>query len=114
VWIPLFGFLKINWDVAIGERQQSMGMGFILRDHLGGVLASHCSTKPFISDPGIAKVLVACKMLKVVAGLGFHNVALEGDYLRFFKLSINRDGFCFGHYGHVSNEVKILLNCFTS
>lgn len=47
------------WDAAIGTREQKMGMGFIARDHSGCVVAAHCATKQYISDPEAAEALAA-------------------------------------------------------
>ncbi|GLT72939.1 hypothetical protein SLA2020_448330 [Shorea laevis] len=48
---PVDGVIKLNWDAAIDERNNRMGVGVIFRDATGAVLASMCSIVPFVTDP---------------------------------------------------------------
>ena len=54
-----------------------MSMGFLVHDSAQRVLASFCTAKPHILDPGIAEAICAWKMIEVVASLGYHSVLFE-------------------------------------
>ena len=51
--------IKINWDSAICKHEQKMGMGFLVCDFAGRVLAFFCATKPHISDSSIVEAISA-------------------------------------------------------
>jgi hypothetical protein len=48
--------LKVNWDVAIAQGENRMGVGIIIRDEKGNVIAA--TSKPVMDEMlGIVKVL---------------------------------------------------------
>jgi hypothetical protein len=51
--------VKVNWDAAISTDLNLTGMGVILRDHMGEVLASFCTFKPIAMEPVSAEALAA-------------------------------------------------------
>ena len=74
-------FMKINFDGAVFDDANMSGVGVVIRDSYGEVLAS-CSEK--ISQAYEAEVieaLAAQKALSFAQELGFQNVILEGDAL---------------------------------
>ena len=78
---PPAGFVKINFDGAVFDEANMSGVGVVIRDSYGEVLAS-CSEK--ISQAYEAEVieaLAAQKALSFAQELGFQNVILEGDAL---------------------------------
>ena len=78
---PPTGFMKINFDGAVFDDANMSGVGVVIRDSYGEVLAS-CSEK--ISQAYEAEVieaLAAQKALSFAQELGFQNVILEGDAL---------------------------------
>lgn len=57
--VPLCGVFKINWDTSI-DKTKKMSVSIIVRDHERKVMATMCSSKPYIKDPdsycsGLAK-----------------------------------------------------------
>ena len=54
---PQLGYVKINWDAALDKKRKLMGVGVVVRDCTGGVIASQCSTRPYINDPAVAEVM---------------------------------------------------------
>jgi hypothetical protein len=48
--------LKVNWDVAIAQGENRMGVGIIIRDEKGNVIAA--TSKPVMDEMlGIVRVL---------------------------------------------------------
>jgi hypothetical protein len=37
---PSLGFVKLNWDAALDQQKKLMGVGIVVRDHTGGVIAA--------------------------------------------------------------------------
>lgn len=52
---PREDLVKENWDASVLEKNQKMGIGIVLRDCNGEVLACLSSPKPFYSQPVVAK-----------------------------------------------------------
>ena len=59
-----------------------MGMGFLARNSTRHVLASYCATKLYIVDPGIAKAILAWKMIEVDVSFGFQSVICYTSKIR--------------------------------
>ncbi|XP_075658783.1 uncharacterized protein LOC142628604 [Castanea sativa] len=78
---PQAGFVKVNFDGTIFEDSNKLGVGVVIKDSNGAVLAS-CSEQ--ISQAYKAEeteVLAARKALSFAYELGFQNVIPEGDAL---------------------------------
>ncbi|KAF5481080.1 hypothetical protein F2P56_001766 [Juglans regia] len=52
---PPTDWLKLNWDVAIRKTDQKIGVGVVLRDHEGDVLATLMQPVTFCVQPSIAE-----------------------------------------------------------
>ncbi|GLT76792.1 hypothetical protein SLA2020_484300 [Shorea laevis] len=78
---PDVGMVKGNWDAAIDFKNQRMGVGLVVRNSTGSVLAAMCSSVPFITDPTTAEVVALQKAVSVCLDLGFQRIQLEGDAL---------------------------------
>jgi hypothetical protein len=46
----LVGIIKVNWDAAIDKTKERIGIGIIVQDHEGAVLASCSTTKIFLVE----------------------------------------------------------------
>ena len=78
---PQAGFVKVNFDGAIFGELNKSGVGVVIRDNNGAVLAS-CSEK--LSQAYKAEeteTLAALKALMFTHELGFQRIILEGDAL---------------------------------
>ena len=82
---PPNGFVKLNFDGANAEASRLSGVGIVIWDSDGAVLAS-CVEKfnqPF--KVGDTKALAAMKALSFAHELGFQNIVLEGDALNLIQ-----------------------------
>ncbi|KAF5472530.1 hypothetical protein F2P56_009241 [Juglans regia] len=59
--IQVEGFIKANWDAAVDEGARRKGIGVIVRDHEGEILASLFVNKPFHSKPVLAECFASCR-----------------------------------------------------
>lgn len=52
---PVVGTVKVNWDATVCEKNQTMGIGVVIRDSKGEFLACLSSPKIFYSQPIVSK-----------------------------------------------------------
>jgi ribonuclease HI len=76
---PPEGVYKINWDTSVDRDRCKMGMGLVVRDHAGQLIAALCASKDHITDPTSAEALAASKAAELCHRLGLEKVILEGD-----------------------------------
>ena len=78
---PQAGFVKVNFDGALFGDSNKSGVGAVIKDNNGDVLASF-SEKIFQAYKAEEiEALVALKALTFTHELGFQNVTIEGDVL---------------------------------
>lgn len=88
--IPVNPRLKAKWiasstplvkvkDAAICTKIQKMGIGVVVRDHIGAFLACLSSSFTLFSQPIVAKFEALWRVLELCNELGFVDVDLEGD-----------------------------------
>jgi hypothetical protein len=76
---PPFGCYKLNWDVALDFQNKLMGIGVVVRDHQGEIMAAlrrrvTCSPAPIQAES--AGALAAAEFSR---DLGLQDLILEGD-----------------------------------
>lgn len=79
-----------------------MGVGVIIRDSKGEVLATLVAPKAYILTLDIAEALAALKAVSLSRDLGFNKV-LKGDVIVVVQ-ALQRSGSSFSHYGHIIEE----------
>jgi hypothetical protein len=86
---PPHGVYKINWDVGLDEKTGRLGVGVIIRDSEGMVIAARSLTIQIKQDPVIREARGAIYAAEFGRDIGVQNVILEGDFqlwLKRFKL----------------------------
>ena len=78
---PPVGFVKANFDGANSDISRLSGVGVVIRDSDGAVLASCAKKIDQAYKAEDTEALAALKALTFAHELGFHNVVLEGDAL---------------------------------
>ena len=78
---PATGFVKVNFDGAIFGDSSMSGVGVVIRDTNGAVLASCAEKIGHAYKADETEALAALKALTLAHELGFQNVVLEGDAL---------------------------------
>lgn len=110
---PPRGISKVNWDAAIDVGKKLMGVGVVVRDSTGGVLATQCMTKPFVRDPGVAEAMALRTALMLLGQLGITKTIMEGDSLEVVQ-AMKREECSWARYGPILEETKELLQGFCS
>ena len=76
---PPQGTIKINFDGATSANDQASGIGIVLRDENGSVLASLAQQLPHLYTPLNIEAKATSRAPQFAAELGFNRVILEGD-----------------------------------
>lgn len=79
--VPQAGFVKVNFDGAIFGDSRLSGVGVVIKDSNGAVLASCAEKIGQVYKAEETEALAALKALTFAHELGFQNVVLEGDAL---------------------------------
>ncbi|XP_041001645.1 uncharacterized protein LOC121247346 [Juglans microcarpa x Juglans regia] len=78
---PVGETIKVNWDAAWRVNDYRCGIGVVIRDSCGEVLASLCCPKQNVVDPVVAEIYALWRAMKFCEELKFSMVQLEGDAL---------------------------------
>jgi hypothetical protein len=81
----------------------------VVRDCTGGVVASQCSTRPYINDSTVAEALAFWTAANLRHQLGLVEAILEGDSLEIVNAAA-KEGEVWSNYGPVVEEAKGVLN----
>ncbi|CAL5400558.1 unnamed protein product [Camellia sinensis] len=97
---PANGWLKINFDGALFKELKAVGVGVVIRNHLGEVMAALSERLPFWVDSDCAEAYAATKAVELARDLGFSDIHLEGDSLRIVK-ALREEAEFMSEYGHI-------------
>lgn len=79
-WLnPQAPLIKSNWDAAVDRSSQSIGLGGIIKDSTGAVLAAFCSKIPALVQPKIAEACALKKSISICWEWNLLNIVFEGD-----------------------------------
>lgn len=70
---------KANFDAAYEARKQKMGVGIVIKDSNGDVLALISAPKYYVASPFIVESNALWKAMEMCNELGFRDVIFEGD-----------------------------------
>ncbi|XP_059436514.1 uncharacterized protein LOC132169501 [Corylus avellana] len=112
VWrCPPPGFYKINWDVGMDERSNRLGVGVLIRDSFGEIIAARSLTIQTKQPPVIAEAMGAVYAAEFGRDTGVQDVILEGDSLIVVK-ALQAEIEDLSPYGHLIDEARMLLRHF--
>ncbi|XVF19088.1 hypothetical protein REPUB_Repub11eG0080100 [Reevesia pubescens] len=78
---PSLGNAKINFDAAIFNDLDAIGIGVAIRDSDGEVLALLSCKKWGLADPFVAECFALKEALKFALEIGIREVEVEGEYM---------------------------------
>jgi hypothetical protein len=107
---PFVGMQKVNWDVAVDTTTDRLGMGFIVRDHEGFVLAARSRTKLRNLELVAVEALTAFYATEFSRDLNLRNIFLKGDALQVVN-AVKSQGRNWSMYGHIIDDIREVLNC---
>ena len=105
------GVYKINWDVGLEEKHNRTGVGVIVRDFSGKVIAARSLTIQTKQEPVIGEAMGAIYAAEFGRDIGVQNVTLEGDSLLVVK-ALKAATENLSSYGHLIDDTRWLLQRF--
>lgn len=111
--VPLEGVFKLNFDGSVRKTQATAGIGIIVRDSNGLVIASMVEKVHFLDDVDCVEALGAVKALQFGHDLGLNNIQLEGDSLNVIS-AIQGTAENLSCYGHFVGVARALILQFHS
>ncbi|XP_030941915.1 uncharacterized protein LOC115966927 [Quercus lobata] len=98
---------KANFDAALFEGTNQVGIGVVFRDHARNVMAALSQRVDSIKLVEVAKSLTARRAVVFARELSLFEVIIEGDYLCLIQ-ALQGSGRCNTLFGHITNETKRL------
>ena len=109
---PPSGMVKANFDEAIFTMEHRSGIGVVLRDDQGSVLASLSRQVSQVYNPLEIKALAAAAALRFALELGFSQVVLKGDSQVLMEALIN-DNVFLSSDGLLIDDIRMATKFFS-
>jgi ribonuclease HI len=103
---PRAGWLKANWDAALNNTSRKMGIGVVVRNESGEVVAALAKVIPFVEDPTAAEAIAAWHAVNLCVDRGFHQVVLERDS-QIVVSALNQTSPSWSSYGQLLEDTKV-------
>lgn len=105
---PCYNWLKANWDAFVCTKQNKTGLGIIIRNDQGAIMARvSANVKPCVK-PMVAEGITLRRAMEVCANLGFVRVVFEGDSQIIVKAA-NCDEDLSSNYGTWVHDARVIL-----
>uniref|UniRef100_A0A7N2LRV2 RNase H type-1 domain-containing protein n=1 Tax=Quercus lobata TaxID=97700 RepID=A0A7N2LRV2_QUELO len=89
-WEPSVGLIyKVNFDAAVFADLDALGVGVVVRNDKGEVMASLSTKGPPVQDSEEAEALACRRAMEFAVEVGFLEVILEGDNVTVMKSLIS-------------------------
>ncbi|XP_028125408.1 uncharacterized protein LOC114322333 [Camellia sinensis] len=113
-WIPPeSGLFQANFDGACSVVEGLIGVGVVVRDHKGAVIAAMSAKRASTMDVDCIEAFAALAAIQFALDLGLHHIIIEGDLLmivRAFLSSLKS----LASFGNFVEQAKSLLARFHS
>jgi ribonuclease HI len=102
---PPLGLYKANFDGAVFQDSHEAGLGVIIRDSNGLIIASLAQKIPFPGSVVMVEALAARRAVTFAIEVGTWKIELEGDSEQIIK-AINQEDPIFTPYGHIIEDIR--------
>ncbi|XP_057432744.1 uncharacterized protein LOC130725541 [Lotus japonicus] len=107
---PARGTYKCNFDASFVDGGAA-GLGMVVRNHRGEVMASACSYPVHVTTPLLAEAMAMRWSLQLAIDLGFRRISLETDCLQLFNhWHAKEDGR--SYLSSIINDCRLLSHAF--
>ncbi|KAF5462881.1 hypothetical protein F2P56_018850 [Juglans regia] len=94
---------------AIDKGNSKLGIGVVIRDSEGSIIASLCSSTPLNPDPLLWEAVVAHRATSLCVEFGLHQIILEGDSLAVVKAVQHKED-SWSSTGMVIRDIKLMFS----
>jgi ribonuclease HI len=105
---PVLDFYKANWDVAISQAENIVGIGVIIRDGQGNVIAALSQQVKSMHDPVTTEAIAARRAVEFCIEVGVQEVIFEGDSMLVVKAIQDSQPNWFP-YGQIIDDIKWVM-----
>jgi ribonuclease HI len=106
---PVEGSIKANWDAAVDRENGRIGIGVVVRDSGGNVIAACCSVLSAPFDLATAEAFGVWNLAEYCSRIAFRKIEVEGDALEVIQ-AMRCESVCLRSYGHLIDGTKTLLS----
>lgn len=108
---PLTGWAKANWDAALDRQLGRLGLGVVVRDSCGNLLAGRCTAQVGCLAPAAAEAKVVLLAIQLCREMGLSQVHFEGDAKSVVD-SVNSAHVDSSWMGHVVDDIRLEVQAF--
>ncbi|KAF5481089.1 hypothetical protein F2P56_001774 [Juglans regia] len=105
---PSVNWFKANWDAALDVKQRKVGLGVVIKNDRGEVMAACCESKNFVEQPAIAEGWALRKAMELCEDLKFNKVILEGD-AQVVVNAVNSQTEDLSYFGSIIEDLKVQM-----
>ncbi|XP_023897311.1 uncharacterized protein LOC112009202 [Quercus suber] len=111
-WLPLpKDWMKVNFDSATFQEECCAGLGCVIRNDEGLVMATLSQIIPLPTSVEMVEVLAARSAIDFAQDLNLKKVIFEGDFATIIK-ALSKGGFDSSSFGHIIKDIKLLSHAF--
>ena len=108
---PLTDWVKVNFDGTVFQESGEAGLGIIIRNDYGLIMAGLTQVIPLPTSVEMVEVLAAWRALIFAKELGFDHIILEGDSEIAIR-AMKSEGYSATSFGHILSDIKVLSTHF--
>ena len=113
-WLPPpEGWLKVNFDGAIFKEKSLVGIGCIIRNDKGLVMAAFTQIIPLPTSVETVEVLAACSAIGFAQELSLDQIILEDDSETCINV-LSKGGWESSSFGHIIKDINFFASTFKS
>ena len=110
---PDHHWVKVNFDGATFAKDNKAGLGVVIRNDAGLVMASLSQLIPLPTSVIEVELMAARRALELALECGFQHTVLEGDSEVLYK-ALKQGNRCLAHYGHLITDIQFLISHFNA
>ena len=108
---PPPGWMKVNFDGATFKERNLAGLGGVIHNDNGLIMAAFTQTIPLPTSIEMVEVLAARNALVLANDLSLNQVQLEGDSEKIIN-ALSKGGKDSSSFGHILLDIKLISSAF--
>jgi ribonuclease HI len=109
---PQQGWYKVNFDAAVDKQGERIGLGTVIRNHLGDLVAMKSLTRVGLFEPIAAEALAAAMAVQLAQEMGLSQINMEGD-AKMITEAVRSNAPDWSKRGHLIDDIRYGLQNFT-